>query len=180
MKVEKATSNEIERIKKTIDQDFEEQGLFDKAFKDMEFVAVRGRWTEIFIFPKENSEFLVNVLKRYLPYSLGICIGEFHDKFFRIGLEGIYEISKYTTKKKVWIIPKAEQLVLYGRDVFGSSVSRVCSYIKKNDRVIVVNEFDDPIAIGKALVPSDEIKEAGNKVVIENLLDRGWYLRKGR
>lgn len=42
--------------------------------------------------------------------------------------------------------------------------------LKVGDRVLIVNERDERVGIGKV---------RKGEVFIENLVDRGWYLRKG-
>ncbi len=100
------------------------------------------------------------------PYSVGLYIGEIKKGRFFLGLEGAYFLASHT-EKKVVVDENAEQLVLYGRDVFSKSVVDF-SACRPGDRCLMVNTRGEPLGIG--LVEDDMIK---------NLMDRGWYLRKG-
>ncbi|MFQ5814906.1 MAG: PUA domain-containing protein [Candidatus Hydrothermarchaeaceae archaeon] len=100
------------------------------------------------------------------PYSVGLYIGEVKRGRFFLGLEGAYLFASHTDKKIV-VDDNAEQLVLYGRDVFSKSVVdfSACGH---GDRCLMVNTKGEPLGIGRV--------ETG---MVKNLMDRGWYLRKG-
>jgi 60S ribosome subunit biogenesis protein NIP7 len=69
-------------------------------------------------------------------------------------------------------------LFLYGRDIFASSVIKAKEF-KENEIVFVCNEDDDVLGIGKSRFDSERISFIDpDRVVIENLTDRGQYLRK--
>lgn len=53
-------------------------------------------------------------------YSAGLFIGEIRKKFV-LGLEGGSLIARHS-KKKIFVSDMAEQLVLYGKDVFFNSI----------------------------------------------------------
>jgi len=110
------------------------------------------------------------------PYYCGIKIGDLSSRRFHISLEGAFLISKISKKKKVFVNEKAEMLVLYGRDIFGSSVLDVSKDIRENDEVMICNSHGEAIAIGRARVSWERMKE--DRVVVENLRDRGWYTRE--
>ncbi|MDI3501930.1 MAG: ribosome subunit biosis protein [Archaeoglobi archaeon] len=133
-------------------------------------IVLRGR--EVLLIPSELRD-LVLSLK---PYYCGIKIGDLSSKKFHLSLEGAYLISKVSSKKKVFVNEKAEMLVLYGRDVFGNSVTDATQDIRENDEVMICNSFNEAIAIGRARVSWERMKEP--RVVVENLRDRGWYTRE--
>jgi 60S ribosome subunit biogenesis protein NIP7 len=82
--------------------------------------------------------------------------------------------------RKVEVSDKGEQAVLYGRDIRSSQAKDYPSIIRKGEKVIVVNRLKETIAVGKALVDGDKFSAVPKeKVVVKNILDRGWYLRKG-
>jgi 60S ribosome subunit biogenesis protein NIP7 len=100
------------------------------------------------------------------PYSVGLYIGEVKRGRFFLSLEGAYLLAPHTNKKVI-VDDKAEQLVLYGRDVFSKSVVDF-SACERGTRCLIMNNKGEPLGIGMV-----------GKDVIENLMDRGWYLRKG-
>jgi 60S ribosome subunit biogenesis protein NIP7 len=68
----------------------------------------------------------------------------------------------------------AEKLFLYGRDVFQESVVRVAvnhDCLRSGVPLVVVNIYGDPLGYAR---PSRR-----GRIIFENLLDVGWYLRSG-
>ncbi len=127
-------------------------------------VSYNGR-TEVFITNPETADTLKRIKKD--PYSVGLYIGEIKNGRFFLGIEGATLINRFT-KKKVFVTRKAEQLVLYKRDVLSKSIIKYAEDIKVGEKCLIVNEDDEVLAIG--------IKR---RDFIENIIDRGWYLRKG-
>jgi len=108
--------------------------------------------------------------------SAGIKVGE-AGRRFRFSLEGAFFLAR-KEKKRVYVDDKAEMLFLYSRDVFSSSVERVTHDVRENDIVFVCNRYGDIIGIGRARFDAKEISKKGERVAVENLVDRGEYLRK--
>ncbi len=116
------------------------------------------------------SRKVLKTLKRmkHEPYSAGLAIGEIKKGEFRLGLEGAYLIAGRASKY-VKVNEKGEQLVLYGRDVFINSVVEQ-GEIRKGDPCFILNLRGEPLALGRVRMED---------VFVENLQDRGMYLRKG-
>ncbi len=108
----------------------------------------------------------------------GLKIGEVGRRF-RFSLEGAFWLVK-ADKKKVWVNEKGEMLFLYGRDIFASSVIKATDF-GENEIVFVCNKYGDILGIGKSRFPAEKIAEVEeNRVVVENLVDRGEYIRHSR
>lgn len=73
---------------------------------------------------------------------------------------------------------KGEMLFLYGRDILVESVVDVTDDVRENDMVMVCNARDDIIGIGRSEFDASRIREVEKRVVVENFVDRGEYLRK--
>jgi|Deesub1362B_J571_1020462.scaffolds.fasta_scaffold00058_19 60S ribosome subunit biogenesis protein NIP7 len=130
------------------------------------------REREVLLIPSRLTDTALSLK----PYFCGVKIGDLSSRRFHISLEGAYLISKFSNRKKVFVNEKAEMLVLYGRDVFGTSVIDSTKDIRENDEVMICNSLGEAIAIGRARVSWDRIKE--DRVVVTNLRDRGWYTRE--
>ncbi len=145
-----------------------------KFFKSLDFlkekkVVVKGK--EVFVV----SEELYELLKKGIDCYPGIKIGEI-GKRFRLTLEGSFWLMK-NEKKKVCVNEKGEMLFLYGRDVFAESLLKVGEF-EENEIVFVCNRYSDVLGIGRARFDSNRILEqTKGRVVVENLVDRGAYLR---
>ncbi len=148
---------------------------FREELKKYDF-RLSGR--EVFLLDKELGGFLDSLpddLKEKIVHA-GIKVGEVGRKF-RFSLEGSFFLVR-REKKKVYIDDKAEMLFLYGRDVFSRSVLSVTKDVEENDIVFVCNVRGDVLGIGKARFSAEEMIGKGDRVVVENLVDRGEYLRK--
>lgn len=140
-------------------------GDFEKVLQDRVSVVSLGERREVFITNKDTYEVLEKI--KVNPYFLGLYLGEIRDKKFLLGLEGGSLLAPDSTRK-VAVDDAVEQLVLYGRDVFINSIREAYPGMKKGDRCLIVNRRGEFLAVGRV-----------EGKIIKNLLDRGWYLRKG-
>lgn len=145
-----------------------------KFFNSLDFLkekklVVKGN--EVFAVSEELYEFL----KKGIDCYFGVKVGEI-GKRLRLTLEGSFWLMR-NEKKKVWVNEKGEMLFLYGRDIFAESVVNVGDF-GENEVVFVCNRYGDIIGIGRARFDSHRILEQKrDRVVVENLVDRGAYLR---
>lgn len=115
------------------------------------------------------SEEAFKLLKRLgEAYSAGLKLGEIKRKKFKLDLEGAFLISRHA-RNVVVVNSRGEELALYGRDIFINSVLKYPE-LKKGERCLIVNTKKEALAIGRF---------RGESVFVENIKDRGWYLRKG-
>jgi len=135
-----------------------------------------GDVKEVYALSKDLAKFLE--LYRLNFVSAGIKVGEVGSRRFRFSLEGSFFLVK-RVKKSVFVNGKGEMLFLYGRDIFPESILDVTDDVEENDIVFVRNVKGDVIGIGRARFGADRIKNVERgRVVVENLVDRGEYLRK--
>ncbi|MEG9194001.1 MAG: NIP7 N-terminal domain-related protein [Candidatus Methanoglobus sp.] len=127
---------------------------------------------DVFAVSRELYEFLK---KREIKCLAGVKVGEI-GKRLRLTLEGSFWLMK-NEKKKVWVNEHGEMLFLYGRDIFSGSVIKAGDF-EQNEIVFVCNSFGDIIGLGKSRFNSADFEKIPrDRVVIENLVDRGAYLR---
>jgi 60S ribosome subunit biogenesis protein NIP7 len=127
-------------------------------------VSVGGR-REVFVTNPSTYEVLERL--KVNPYFTGLYIGEIRDGRFNLGLEGGYLLAP-SSNRRIIVDDSVEQLVLYGRDVFINSIREAYPGMKKGQRCLILNRRGEFLAVGKV-----------EGKIIKNLLDRGWYLRKG-
>ena len=137
------------------------------------FVVERDK-KEVYVATKE-----IHSLNSKLNFKhLGIKIGEI-GKRLRLTLEGAYLIVK--NRKRVFVNETGEMLFLYGRDIFASSVIKTDRDVMEHDIVFVCNKDGDILGIGKSRYDAARIKDVEkDRVVVENLVDRGEYIRGDR
>ena len=123
-------------------------------------LASYGGRREIFVTGNQTYKTLKDMKKN--PYFAGLFIGEINNRRFFPSLEGATLMAPHT-KKKIIVNKKAEQLVLYGRDVLLKSVLDSPGGLRDGDKYLIVNERDELLGIGR--IEND---------VIKNLMDRGW------
>jgi ribosome biogenesis protein Nip4 len=100
------------------------------------------------------------------PEGVGLYLGEETKKGFKPSPALIDEIAKISDRK-IFVNHKAEMLFLCGRDIFEKSVIK---FNTKEGIILVQNERDENLGYGNITLEN-------NKVIINNLLDKGIYLR---
>ncbi|MCS7143734.1 MAG: hypothetical protein NZ879_01795 [Archaeoglobaceae archaeon] len=145
---------------------------FFNSFDFLDNFKLIAKNKELFAVSKELYYFL---RQKNIDCIAGVKVGEI-GKRLRLTLEGAFWLMN-NEKKKVWVNERGEMLFLYGRDIFSSSIVKVGEF-EENEIVFVCNEYDDILGIGRSRFKSAEIEKMPEKrVVIENLVDRGAYLR---
>ncbi len=141
-----------------------------------ELLIREGDVRELYALSKDLANFINRVKMNYI--CVGIKVGEVGSRRLRFTLEGsFYLVNK--EKKKVYVDEKGEMLFLYGRDIFARSVVKVTDDVKENDVVFVCNSKGDILGLGKSRFDADRYRDVEeDRVVVENLVDRGEYLRK--
>jgi len=71
---------------------------------------------------------------------------------------------------------KSEQLILYGKDIFGNSIIYASPDIDQNSTLLILNKSRDFLGIGRSKYQTDKIKSNGI-VTVYTLSDLGEYLR---
>jgi 60S ribosome subunit biogenesis protein NIP7 len=136
----------------------------------------RGK-KEVYAVGRDLYHFLQNHLQNHeIECYAGIKIGEV-GKRFRLSLEGAFWLVR-TKKRKVWVNDRGEMLFLYGRDIFASSVVKAERF-DQNEVVFVCNRSGDILGLGKSRFEAEKVRSVEeDRVVVENLVDRGQYIRK--
>jgi len=127
---------------------------------------------EVYLTSKSAGEIALSIC----PTHAGIMIGRLGKRLVPSlqGAEIIYQLGrKYPF---ITVNEMGEKLVLYGRDVFGQSITDASPNIKASQNLVIINSRQETLAIGLAKVPSQHMFKEGSVTVI-NVLDIGYYLR---
>ncbi len=145
------------------------------------WVIVEGPRMEAYLVPQEVASSLERLLMQRMPYSLGLFAGGVDHGELQVSLELASRLGHFLPKRKLVLLrDEAEQPVLYGRDVLAGSIRHIESSINRGELVVLANGAREILALGQMLSDSDELVRATLKQrVIRNLIDKGWYLRKG-
>lgn len=169
---------EYKLVRKSVITSFKIQN-FEKIIANYEIISMRGRWIEILLVSEDLLQIFQTLKNFRNPYFLGIHFGDLKGKKFKIGLEGITLIAKYVEEKSI-LTEKGEKKVLYGRDLRKKDLFDIPIYIKKDDLSILTNKDGDILGLGKYLFHREEIENLSeNMMILKNIIDKGWYLRKG-
>lgn len=122
---------------------------------------------EVFLVKRDLSS-LIEIFK---PYAVGITFGELKGNVFMISLAGGYLISKYATKKRVFLDREGSIKFIYGEGLEGPDIEDWDEDIEDNDVVLVLSENGEFLGFGRAKVKNLRV------VSVENVIDIGWYLR---
>jgi ribosome biogenesis protein Nip4 len=125
------------------------------------------RYKEAFVFVREDILRLAELIsKRKNIYFAGIFAGSFRKSKFKVSLdlaEHLYRLGCWNNQ--VVLEPHGSKSFLYGRNVEKEFVHGTGKGV-----VLVLNLENDVIGLGFMSEDSDKLI---------NLVDKGWYLRKG-
>jgi len=141
--------------------------------KGKEIIIASGRYKEIFLVSKE----LLNMFNRLKDKSRIITIGELFGTVSDTFVPSFSSLSEYAklSKKKVFVSQKGEQTFLYGFNLEKKFVVSFDTSIKVDDHVVVCNEHDEVLGLGKVISDFEDSKS--EQKVIKNILDLGLCLR---
>jgi 60S ribosome subunit biogenesis protein NIP7 len=149
-------------------------GIFE-FLKDQPFIIQRvGRIKVVCLV----THMLKKAVQTTDPYLAGLAIGELKKEFMP-SIAGADLFARYGKKNKYYIVvnEKAENLVLYGRDIMGESVVEASEALLQNELIIALNTRFEAIGIGRTRFAGKLLLQKG-KVTISNLADAGYYLRE--
>ena len=153
---------------------------FDTVINPFKIIIAEGEWKEVLLISEEMHKTFLEFKEFRKPYFMGNHLGDIKKNIFKISLEGITLISDYVKEKTVLSI-SGEKKVLYGRDLSKDNLASIPARIQENDKSILINKNGEVLALGKYLISREQIeKSKGNQVVLKNIMDKGWYLRKGK
>ncbi len=151
-----------------------------QLYQENRFIIGEGNWRELFIVNPSTYELLINN-EMISPYSVGLGFGEYKKSGLLLSLGGGGILCSQTEKKAV-IDEKAEQLFLFKRDILSKSILQITKDVNIGDKVIVVNTKNEFLGVGKLEQILDDIinHKDTRSIALKNIIDLGWYLRKGK
>ncbi len=142
-----------------------------------------GYFNEIYAINEDAKKIIDEILeKKKHPYALGFHVGRIRKNKFIPSLElGYAAVAK--TNVYVIVNDRGEKNFLYGKDIFTESVIDIGTTIREKQIVLVLNDRHEYTGIGRALgvitKRRDKILAPRRKVIVKNIIDLGWYLRRG-
>jgi ribosome biogenesis protein Nip4 len=158
-----------------INRAFDRWGAFEFFKHKLIIIQEVGTKTKVVCLVTAGIEKAVQVMD---PYSAGLAIGELKKQFIP-SIAGADLFARYGKRNKYYIIvgEKAENLVLYGRDMMGESIVEASEALDENELVIVLNKALEAIAVGKTRFAGRSLFQK-SRVTVTTIADAGYYLRE--
>jgi 60S ribosome subunit biogenesis protein NIP7 len=142
----KPTRDERTKINRALDR----WGAFE-FFKDKGLMIQKDDKKKVVVvvyLVTDNIEELMMRIHMMQPFSLGLAIGELKKQFLP-SMAGADLFARCGERNKFYIVvgEKAENLVLYGRDIMGESIVEASDALGENELVIVLNTASEAIAV---------------------------------
>lgn len=153
-----------------------DESIFHKITNTHKIVITEGNKTEYYLVSNQIFKTYKKLKEISNPYCVGIYFGRIKNGQFAISLRGIQIINEFTNKK-IQLNEIGELKFIYGKNINDKYIQKIYSDFKIEDLIIIVNYLGETLGLGKAITP---VKQNSNKnIMIKNMLDLGWYLRKG-
>lgn len=172
----KPTMDERTKINRALDR----WGAFE-FFKDKALMIQKDdkkKAVVVCLVTDRIEEMKMMMIHMMPPFSLGLAIGELKKQFLP-SIAGADLFARYGERNKFYIVvgEKAENLVLYGRDLMGESIVEASDALDENELVIVLNTASEAIAVGRTRFAGKSLFQKG-RVTVTTIADAGYYLRE--
>ncbi|TFF85155.1 MAG: hypothetical protein EU518_01625, partial [Promethearchaeota archaeon] len=145
-----------------------------------------NRYPSIFFVSKSLIETFEKLELKSKVISLGIFLGFIKHGHLNLSIEGAEFLDMKNLlpmKRKFNVNKNLERSILYGNDITKSMINTSffdnISSLKEGDLVFIFNINDEFLCISKTRINGIELKNVeGNKIVFQNLIDKGYYFRK--
>ncbi|MHA1273967.1 MAG: hypothetical protein ACTSQS_11095 [Promethearchaeota archaeon] len=131
---------------------------------------------------------IINKISRNLSiniYSAGIYFGYIKRGKFYLSLEGaeyIFKNNLFPQERIIIVKESIEKAVLYGNHIKKKDIEQdvIKKYpFNKGDLILIINKFHEVLALGRLTINSNKFEDKNyNEIIIQNLIDKGYYLRK--
>jgi len=132
------------------------------------------------VFVHSNIKYDNTLFNKIHPVIVGLKIGTIKNKRFSPGLnfaEFVVKHNKNMDYPHVIINTKAESLIVFGRDIMGSSILSYFKDIKENQQAIILNHNKEVIGLGKSRYSGSLIIQP-DVITIDTTQDIGTYYLK--
>ena len=148
-----------------------------------EFEA-ESKFPSIFLISENQGILLEKVLKAVIVRSAGVYFGFIKKGNFFLSLEGIeflFKSNLFSDLKRINVSDKGEKSILYGNNILKNMIRKIPINTKQKDILVVLNKFDEVIAIAQSKHDHQNIQQLKPKELIAiNLNDKGYYLRRNQ
>jgi len=147
-------------------------------------LEAKSKFPSIFLISEKQGILLEKVLKDVIVRSAGVYFGFIKKGNFFLSLEGLeflYKSNLFSDLKRINVNDKGEKSILYGNNILRNMIIKIPTNTKQKDILVVLNKFDEVIAIAQSKHDHQNIQQLKPKDIIAiNLNDKGYYLRRNQ
>ncbi len=147
-------------------------------------LEAESKFPSIFLISENQGILLEKVLKAVIVRSAGVYFGFIKKGNFFLSLEGIeflFKSNLFSDLKRINVSDKGEKSILYGNNILKNMIRKIPINTKQKDILVVLNKFDEVIAIAQSKHDHQNIQQLKPKELIAiNLNDKGYYLRRNQ
>jgi ribosome biogenesis protein Nip4 len=179
MKPELLDPIEWESIINRIDKEFG-QGVTKSLLGKLTPIALVDRnWRNIYMIPTSWMTMLLEEAPSGFDYHLiGKQLGVMTKDRFRLSLQILPELAQLTTRVMTVSKQGAESFT-YGRSILKESVVELDFNLKRNQRVLVMDQEFQCLGIASLAVDANRLgRMKPDDLVGKNLVDIGWFIRR--
>jgi len=147
-------------------------------------LEAESKFPSIYLISEKQSILLEKVLKAVIVRSAGVYFGFIKKGNFFLSLEGLeflFKSNLFSDLKRINVSDKGEKSILYGNNVLKNMIIKIPINTKQKDILVVLNKFDEVIAIAQSKHDHQNIQKLKPKEIIAiNLNDKGYYLRRNQ
>ncbi|WP_457620076.1 PUA domain-containing protein [Methanopyrus sp.] len=143
--------------------------------RSFHLIKLEGKWSEYFVVDRVDFD-PADLPKRADPFLIGRPFCERSARGdLRLHVEGARELARRVDEIKTSTTEQAAVLFTYGRDVLPESIVEIRG--PKEPRLVAVMYRDD---LGEHCVGVGRLRfSEDGRPMVDNVIDRGWYLRRG-
>lgn len=147
-------------------------------------LEAESKFPSIFLISENQGIILEKVLKAVIVRSAGVYFGFIKKGNFFLSLEGLeflFKSNLFSNLKRINVSDKGEKSILYGNNIQKNMIIKIPINTKQKDILVVLNKFDEVIAIAQSKHDHQSIQQLKpNELIAINLNDKGYYLRRNQ
>ncbi|UCC19768.1 MAG: hypothetical protein JSV62_00390 [Promethearchaeota archaeon] len=145
-------------------------------------IELNEQYPSIYLIPSNLKEILKAFSLQKQINSMGLYFGFLKKERFYLSLEGaefLYKNKLISKSLQINVNSNGEKSILYGNEILKNMILKVPNSLKINDLILIFNQENELIALGKSQIDYNIYQSLGSKeIVAQNLTDKGYYLRK--
>jgi ribosome biogenesis protein Nip4 len=145
-------------------------------------ISLGDQLPHIYLIPNDLTKTVVNVEQETEVCSAGVYFGFIKIDQFYLSLEGtefLYSLNIFPKNTRLISNDEGEKAILYGNNILKKYITKIPQTLKKNELVLILNNSKELISLALCQVNYSKSQALNpNNIIAQNLIDKGYYLRK--